>query len=220
MSVCGRGAAEDHVVAVAERGLVVDRPRVLGNRQAFAGQRRFRRLQRRRFDQARVGGNRVAFFDQDEIARDHFGGGNRPPLAAADDPGASRRHGAQRRDGRFGARLLQVADGRVEQHDGKDRDGFVGQRGVALDEPERERDGRGDEEQDDEHVLELREEAPPPRHRRLRGELVAAVPLEPRRRFGVFQPAARIRAERGDQFSGALTVRGGRFGRTHTKSEV
>ena len=220
VSVCGGGAAEHHVVAVAERSLLVDRPRVLGDGQALAGQRRFRRLQRRRFDQARVGWNRVALFDEDEIARDDFGGGNRPPLAAADDPGASRRHGAQRRDGRFGARLLQVADGRVEQHDGKDRDGFVGQRGVALDEPERERDGGGDEEQDDEHVLELREEAPPPRDRRLRGELVAPVPLEPGRRFAVFQAAARIRRERGDQFSGELTVRDTRFGRTHTKSEV
>ncbi len=66
--VCRRRAAEDHVVAVAEFGFFRDRQRVLRYRQAFAGERRLRCLQCGRLDQPRIGGNGVAFFDEDDVA--------------------------------------------------------------------------------------------------------------------------------------------------------
>ena len=62
---------------------------------------------------------------------------------------------------RLGARLLDIAHERIQQDDGEDGQGFVGEGRVALVEPQRGRDGGGDEQQDDEHILELREELTP-----------------------------------------------------------
>ena len=69
------------------------------------------------------------------------------------------------------------------------------------------RDRRRDEQQDDEDVLELREELPPRRHRRLGGQLVSAVALEPDARFGRGQAASRVGAEGGEHFLDGLLIR-------------
>ena len=131
--------------------------------------------------------------------------GDAPPLAVADDGGVGRRHRAQRGDGRLGARLLDVAHRRVEQHDGEDRDRFVGQRRVALERPQAGRDRGRDEQQDDEHVLELREEPAPRRDRRLARELVrlrtARVATA---RVVLAQAALAVGAERRDDLLDAL----------------
>ena len=97
----------------------------------------------------------------------------------------------KRRDGRFRARLLHVAHDRVQQHDRADGDGFVRQRRVALVQPEAGRNRRRDQQQDDQHVLELREELPPARNclarraarsrRNVRGVLRTSSPPRPRR---------------------------------------
>ena len=76
-----RRAAEDHVVSIAERDVVGNRRGVLGDRQALAGQRGLGGLERGRFDQPPVGWNRVAFFDQDDVAGDDLRGGDAPSLA-------------------------------------------------------------------------------------------------------------------------------------------
>ncbi len=174
--------------------------------QAFAGQRRFGRLQRGGMDQARVGGNGVAFFDEDEVAGHDFRRRNALPLAVADDVGLCRRHLAQRRHRRFGARLLDVAHDCVEQHDREDRDRFIGQRRFALHQPQRGGNGCGDEQQDHQHILELCEELSPRRHGLFRRQLVAAVALQPSLRFGFAQAAPRVRAERGDYRVNGLLV--------------
>ena len=49
------------------------------------------------------------------------------PFAVADDRRVGRRHRAKSGDRRLRSRLLDVAHRRVEQHDGEDRDGLVGQ---------------------------------------------------------------------------------------------
>ena len=202
-----RRAAEDHVVPIAERDVVGDRRGVLGDRQALARQRGLGRLERRRFDQPRVGRNGVAFFDEDDVAGDDIRGGDAASLAAADDGGVRGRHRAQGRHRRFGARFLHVAHGGVEQDDGEDRDRLVRQRRVALVGPQAGRDGGRDEQQDDEHILELREEPPPRRNRLLGRQLVASVVFETRSRLGVAQTALRVGAERRDDFVDPLTVR-------------
>ena len=104
MSVGRRGAAVDHVVAVAQRNLLGDGCRVLGDGQALARQRGFRRLEARRLDEPRVGGDRVAFFDQDDVPRDDLGRRDASPLAAADHRSVGGRHRAKRGDGRLRAR--------------------------------------------------------------------------------------------------------------------
>jgi hypothetical protein len=109
---------------------------------------------------------------------------------------ARRRHRPQRGDGLFRARLLHEAQRRVEQHDRDDREGVVRHRLVALDEPERQRDRRRRDEQQDEHALELREEPPPRGNRRLGGQLVRSVAREAPPCLDVGEPARAVGAER------------------------
>ena len=207
MPVGRGGAAEDHVVPIAERHVLGDHGGILRDRQALAGECSLRRLQGGGLDQPAIGRNGVAFLDEDDVARDDLRRGDASPLAASDHGGISRRHRAKCRDGSLGTRLLHIAHGRVQEHDGKDGDGFVGEGRVALHDPERRGDRCGDEKQDDEHILKLRQESPPRRDRLLRGELVWSVLREPSARFLVAQPALLIGPEPGDQFAGVQAVR-------------
>ena len=138
-----RRAAEDHVVTIAEARVRRDRRDVLRHRQALAGQRRLRRLQRRHLDQAAVGGNCVALLDHQDVARHEIRRRHALPLAAANHLRLRRGHLAERRHRLFRARLLQVAHHSVEQHDREDRDGLVRQRRVALGGPEARRNQAG-----------------------------------------------------------------------------
>ena len=79
-----RRSAEHHVVRSPSAASAAHGRRVLGHRQALAGERRLRRLQRRRLDQARVGGDRVALLDEDDVARHELGRGHALSLAVAD----------------------------------------------------------------------------------------------------------------------------------------
>ena len=134
-------------------------------------------------DQARVGGDRVALLDQQDVAGHHLGGRDALPRAAAHHAGVRRRHAPQRGHGLLGARLLHVAHERVEQHDRQDGDRLVGQRGVALEQPQRGRDRGRDQQQDHQRIGELGEELPPGGRRLFGGQLVPAVALEPRPRL-------------------------------------
>ena len=88
-----------------------------------------------------------------------------------------------------------------------------GQGRVALDDPERGGDRGRDQQQDDEHILKLRQEPPPGRDRLLGGELVRSVLGEPGARVLVAQPASLIGPERGDQFARVQPVRNTRLWR-------
>jgi hypothetical protein len=103
MTVSRRGAAEEHVVAVAESDLFGDRRDLLGNRQALARERRLRGLERGRLNQARVGGNGIAFFDQYDIAGHNLGSRDAAPLAVANHVGVRRGNLAQRGHRLFGS---------------------------------------------------------------------------------------------------------------------
>ena len=158
--------------------------------------------------QPRVGGNGVALFDEDEVAGHHLGRRDALLRAVPYDLGVGRRHLAQRRHRVLGSGLLDVAHDRVEQDDREDGDRFVGQRGVALDEPQPGRNRRRDEQQDDEHVLKLGEEFPPGRDGLLGRQLVLAVAFEPRPRLPLAEAEPRVRAERRQYGVDRLPVRG------------
>ena len=76
---------------------------------------------------------------------------------------------------------------RVEQHDGEDGDRLVGQRGVALEQPQRGGDRRRDEQQDDERIGELGEELRPGGGHQPLGGSCSAVALELRPRLALAQ---------------------------------
>ena len=130
--VGGGGAAENHVVAVAEPGLSRDGSDLLRDRQALAGQGGFRGLQGGRLNEPRVRRNGVALLDEDDVARHELRGRDALTRAVPDHGRVRRRHLAQSRDRLLGAGLLNIAHHRVQQHDGEDRHRFVGQGGIAL----------------------------------------------------------------------------------------
>ena len=205
-SVGRGGAAEHHVAAIAERHVVGNRRGVFRDRQALAGECRLRRLQRRRLDQPAVGRKGVAFLDEDDVARHERRRRYAVPLPAANHRGIGRGHRPKGRHGRFGARFLHEAHHRIQEHDGTDRERLVRQGGVAFHGPDRRGDGGGDQQQDDEHVLELRQEPQPGRHRFRRGQLVRAVFGEAGVRLFVGEPAPRIRPERGEHIAGRQPI--------------
>ena len=177
-AVGGGRAAVDHVRAVAEVGRRRYGLGPLGHRQALAGEGRLRRLQGGGVQQAPVRRNGVALFEQDDVPRHEVGGGDPPALPVPQRGRLGRGHRSQGGDGALGAGLLDVPQDAVQQDDGEDDQGLVGQGGVPLVDPQGGGDGGGDQQQDDEPVRELGQEATPSGRRGLFRQLVAPVALE------------------------------------------
>src|SRR5688572_13659806 len=96
------------------------------------------------------------------------------------------------------AGLLRIPEESIENHDDQDCDGLVRKRRVALDHPERPRDGGRGEQQDDKRIGELPDKFPPTWNRPVRGKLVRPVARQARPRLVLGQPDSRI-ARRGSQ---------------------
>ena len=180
---------------------------ILRHGNAFARQRGLGSLQSDGLNHARVGGDRVAFLDQDDVAGHHLRGRHRSLLATAYDTRLRSRHLTQRGDRRFGSRLLDVTHHRVEQHNRADGNRFVWQRRLALVQPQTGRDGGGGQQQNDEDVLKLLEKLFPRGHRRVSGQFISAFSIEARTRFRFGQAALWIGAESCENFFRGLLVR-------------
>ena len=140
----------------------------------------------------------------DDVAGDDIRGRDAPAVAAPDDGGIGGRHRAKSRDGRLCPRLLDVAHGGVEQDDREDSDRLVWQRRVTLVGPQTRRDGGRHEQQDDEHILELRQEPSPRGNRLVAAKFVAPVLLESRLRLVVGETALQVRSEPGNDIIDVL----------------
>ena len=136
-------------------------------------------MQRSGLKNSRVGRNGVSLLDDKNVARHDLGRRKARHVAIANHVRVGGCHLPQRRDRGLSALLLDVAENRVQQHDGADRERFVGQRGITFVPPERRRNHRGDQEQDDQHVSELGEERSPCGDRTFLGELIRSVMREP-----------------------------------------
>jgi hypothetical protein len=68
----GDRAAEDHIDAIAEPAFLLDHGDILGDRQAFPSKCGFRSAARSIGSAAHPRGNRVAFLDHDDVARDEL----------------------------------------------------------------------------------------------------------------------------------------------------
>ena len=156
------GAHIAHILAVAQGDLAL----VLGQAQrldhlvdgdALAGEGGLLDLEAGTLQQAAVGGDRVAGFQQHHIARDQLVAVDRDLLAVPQHLAGGGGHGLQRLDGGFGLALLEHAQHGVQQHHDQD-DKDLG-KALARDEVGHRRDG-GRDHQDDEHgVLQLFDEA-------------------------------------------------------------
>ncbi len=156
----------------------------------LAGQRRFLDLQVDRVDHPRVGGHAVAGVEQDDVAGHDVPGRDLALVAVADDRCRRRGHPPQRFCRALGAVLLREPEQDGEQHDGRDGDRLGG---VAEDGGER----RGDEEDDDQDVLELLREDRPRRYAGRGLQLVGTVLGEARGGLGRRQ-ASRAGAQLGE----------------------
>ena len=80
----------------------------------------------------------------------------------------------------------------LSKHDRENRDRFVGQGRVALDQPERSGNRSGNEQQDDEDLFELGEKFLPSRHWLFCAQFVAPKTFQPRSRFGFAEAELRF----------------------------
>ena len=185
------GAAHvDHVLAVAEGDVLrlidkVYRVDELQHGDGFAGQRGFLYLEAGAGEQAAVGGDCVARFEQDDVAGDKLLAVDRDELTVAQNLRGGSGHLLQRLDGFLGLVLLIHAEHGVDDDDGEDDDN-VG-KALALHDREHAAYRRRGEQDDYHRVCHLAEEA---LDQGLLGrllQLVFAVRFEPLLGFGAAQ---------------------------------
>jgi hypothetical protein len=75
-----------------------------------------------RENKARIRCHDVAGFEEQAVARDNGTGSHNGGMSVAQNPRARRRQGSKRRQGSFGAILLEEPHQRIEDHDGPNRD--------------------------------------------------------------------------------------------------
>ena len=157
------GAAHvDHILAVAEGDVLhlidkVYRVDELQHGDGFAGQRGFLYLEAGAGEQAAVGGDCVARFEQDDVAGDKLLAVDRDELTVAQHLRGGSGHLLQRLDGFLGLVLLIHAEHGVDDDDGEDDDN-VG-KALALRDREHAAYRRRDEQDDYHRVCHLAEEA-------------------------------------------------------------
>lgn len=148
------GAGEGDVAAVCEGGFGWEGVVVFVCGEGFAGEGGFVAAEVVGDEEAEVRGDAVAGLEEDEVAGDDVCGGEADFFSAAADGGFGEDEAVEGVDGFFGFGFLEVADDGVCEDDGEDDaaiDPFVEVCG----------DGDGGEEDVDEGLVELEEEALP-----------------------------------------------------------
>ena len=161
----------------------------------FARQRRFVDLEVDAFDQAQIGGDEVARFEQHHIAGHELASGEFLPVAVADHIGFGRGHLFQRGQGGLGAAFLHHAQHRIQHHNRHDDDGLhpvAQQRG----------DDAGGDQQHDDKTVELGHDQFPKRRGGFLAEFVGAEPIQSGLGFDRRQARIQFGLElRGDGFN-------------------
>ena len=198
------GALEHHVVPIPQGTEFRKRGDGLGDRLRLAGERGLLHLQRGGADQARVGGHRVALPQHQDVAGNQVGGGYRRQFAVAQHRRPGGRHVRQGGDGIGGPVLLHETDDGVGQHDQQDDDHVDRQATGPLEEPRRQRDDHGPEQQVDQRIGELLQETPPGGLPRPGAQLVGAVAHQTRGGLHRGQPGPGINPGSAQRLVGGL----------------
>ena len=169
------GAPVDHAGAVGQVGVRADGPGGLDDGVGLTGQGGLHHAQGSGRDQAGIGTDLVALAQDEDVAHHELGGGDDQPRAVAQHRGGRLGHGGQGGDGVSGLVLLDEPEDGVEGHDGDDDDGVHRHALGALQDPGDGGDDDGGQQEVDERVVELAQEAQPGGCRRLGGQLVGAV---------------------------------------------
>ncbi len=179
------GAGMHHVSAIPQGGGLGAGPgRVLEHGKRFPGQQRFVDFQAVGQEQAKVGGDPVARFDPDDVARNHFFGGDFVNLPVSFDGGADLEKFLQGLGALLRLPFLDSADEGVQPQNAGDKRGVdpvsQGQRNQG-----------GDPQDVNEGTLELPQDNVPDLGRRLAGQGVGTDLLKTLLGLGLGQPAFR-----------------------------
>jgi hypothetical protein len=142
---------------------------------ALAGEGGLGHSEVRRGEQACVGGHGVSLGEHQDVARDDLNRGQAPLHALAPDGGNRLGHALQRRDGSFRARLLDVPEHRIRDHDPEHHQRFEWPAVCPLERPGCQRYKHRAEQQINERIVQLQEHLPPGGDRRARVEAILAV---------------------------------------------
>ena len=189
------GAVVHHVEPVAQGDVPGQGAGVLEHGLALTGERGLGDLERRRRQQPRVSGHRVALAEGEQVTRHELAGRHPQRYAVAHDRSGGGGHLLQGLDGVLGPGLLHVAQHGVEHDDHRDDDGVVGDAVRALEPPRAERDDDGHQEQIDQRVTEVLQDLAPGGHRRLADDLVGPHGLQPPGCLGRRQTTGRVGAQ-------------------------
>ena len=176
-------ALEYHVETVAKRCQFRQRGGILEHRFTLARQRGFLHPQRRGLNQACIRPDSVTLAEHEQVPTHQLGAGQPLYLTVTQDRRCRCGHPRQCGDGVLGLGFLQIAQNRVEQHNRPDDDGIHRPASHALDHPSDERDGNGGQQQVDQGIMEVRQEATPRGLPRGGAEFVGAVLRKPARRL-------------------------------------
>jgi hypothetical protein len=165
------------------------------HRNGFAGERGFVDLEVDAFNQAQIGGDVVARFDQHHVARHQFAAGHAHTVPVADRLGFGCGHLLQGRQGFLGAAFLHHTQHGIQHHNRQDNDGFdrVTQQS---------RNDRRHDQQDDDETPELFDDQFPEWRRRFFEQLVGAMCGQPglgfRCRQSGIKPGLQLRGNLGN----------------------
>ena len=181
-----RGPEIDHRAPVGQRGLGgepgVD---VLVDRHALSGQGGLGGAETAAPDEPRVGGDMASRLQDQQIARNDLGGADPDEIALPPNEGVRHRQGAQLRQRDASPPLGDESDPRVEEKRGQDCE-----RLDVL--PQRRRNGRSGQEEQDDEAAKLREDEAPEGRIGMLAHGVWTDAREPAVRFVGAQPCLRI----------------------------
>ncbi len=172
LAVAHQRAREGHGGAIAERRIGGDRRDRLVDAERLTGERRLLDAQAAHVEQAKVGRDTVAGSKEHDVTRHQRVGGDLLPPPITQHMGVRREHVADGVEGTLGLALLQEADDRIDhRHPENDRgvDQMAQQGGHH---PGRQQDV-------DEHIVELQQEAHQRTAPRRRRQRVGATKVQP-----------------------------------------
>jgi hypothetical protein len=189
-------------VAVGQAGGIGQRRQVFGDRQRFAGERRFGHLELGLLEQPRIGRDGIARGQQHDVPRHQLARRQHHLLTRTDHAHLQCGQLAQGRHRTFGAAFLEAADQRVGHHHREDDERIAM---VAKSH----RQQRSDEQDVDQRALELPREGAPQGPRWRLGQGIGAVAGLAARHFIGGQPAQRFAATGGQHLLDGQCMPGG-----------
>ena len=174
-------ALEDHVEPVADGCRLRQRGGILEDGFALARQRGLLHAQCCGLNQARIRTYGVTLVQIEQVAAHQPGAGHPQYLTVTQDSRGHGRHARQGGHGVLGLGFLHITEDCVEQDNRRDDDCVHRPADRALDHPGQQRDGNGAQQQVNQRILKMRQDAPPGRDARCRPKFVRTVLREPAR---------------------------------------